>query len=104
MFDPKDPFDAAALFDMWFNCNDCDRLLNCEPDMPIGLDYYHELGQAARQQGWYVAESPASRHEEPQYQVLCPHCAARQGLKMAPLANRTSQAIEALCRSLRDAA
>lgn len=105
MFDPKDPFDAAALYDMWFNCSDCDRILSCEPQLPIGLEYYHELGQMARQQGWRVTKVGTTQHEDPQYQVLCPHCAARQG--SMPSQERDGlvpQGILDLCRSLKDAA
>lgn len=100
MFNPADPFDAAALYDMWFNCADCDRIFDFEPHQPINLEYYHQLGQAARQQGWYAA--PCGDEE---YRVLCPHCAAKQGLSgQAGMAADVSEAMAALCRSLSVAA
>ena len=105
MFNPADPFDAAALYDMWFNCADCDKIFDFEPHLPINLDYYHELGQAARAQGWFAAQLAGTDVDNPEYEVLCPHCAARKGVSgQAMVQEPVSGAIAALCHSLSAAA
>lgn len=105
MFDPADPFDAAALYDMWFNCNDCDRVFVYEPSLPINLDYYHQLGQEARHQGWYAVQQASGGSKEPDYLVLCPHCVACRGLTKNKMGtDPVHQEIAELCVSLTSAA
>lgn len=101
MFNPADPFDAAALYDMWFNCGDCDQIFEFEPHLPINLEYYHQLGQAARQQGWYAAQSGGDDPQNPEYRVLCPCCAGRKGLNgQSATQAEVTAAMAALCQSL----
>lgn len=101
-FDPSDIYDAAALYDMWLNCQGCPATFDFEPDRPIGLDYYHDIGQQAKRDGWVVAEQvDSARPEDQSYLVLCPHCAARYGLVPADVgATAVSPAIEEICEAM----
>ncbi len=70
-FDPKDPYDAAALYDMWLNCSRCPATFDFEPGGEVNLDYYHRIGQQARLDNWAVL--PARNHgNELVFNVLCP--------------------------------
>ena len=81
-FDPRDIYDAAALYDMWLNCHACPASFDFEPNRPIGLDYYHDIGQKAKQEGWLVAEQiDAAAPDEQAYLVMCPHCARAHGIE-----------------------
>ena len=101
-FNPRDVYDAAALYDMWLSCNACPSSFDYEPNRPIGLPYYHEIGQAAKAGGWVVAEQiDACRLEEQTYMVLCPDCAARYGIEARPgLTERAPVAIEEICAAM----
>lgn len=102
-FDAEDPYDAAALYDMWLNCSRCPVTFDYEPGGEINLDYYHRLGQRARQSGWAIL--PAQHLEtELVFTVLCPRCAHRLGVAdcdgsvelAAPVIERICQAMEKL--------
>lgn len=101
-FNPRDVYDAAALYDMWLNCRSCPSSFDFEPNRPIGLAYYHEIGQAAKAAGWVVAEEiDTARLEDQTYLVLCPACAARYGIEARPhLTERSPAAIEEICQSM----
>ena len=101
-FNPRDVYDAAALYDMWLNCHACPASFDFEPNQPIGLQYYHEIGQAAKQDGWVVAEEvDAARLEEQTYMVLCPKCSAHFGIEARPsLSDRPPLAIEEICEAM----
>lgn len=80
-FDPRDPYDAAALYDMWLNCQACPATFDFEPERPLGLDYYHDIGQRAKAEGWVVQEqSPETGDDDVSYLVCCPRCADRFAL------------------------
>lgn len=80
-FNARDPYDAAALYDMWLNCQNCPETFDFEPTRPIGLDYYHDIGQQAKRDGWVVVEQEDPDDVEGvSYLVLCPCCASRYGL------------------------
>ncbi|MEE3319375.1 MAG: hypothetical protein VX258_01690 [Pseudomonadota bacterium] len=79
-FDSKDPYDAAALYDMWLNCSRCPTTFDFEPGGQINLDYYHRIGQRARQEKWAVLPAP-SQGGELVFTVLCPSCADRLGVQ-----------------------
>ena len=98
-FNPRDVYDAAALYDMWLNCHACPASFDFEPNQPIGLQYYHEIGQAAKEGGWVVAEEiDTARLEDQTYLVLCPSCAGRFGIEPRPaMSDRSPVAIEEIC-------
>ena len=104
-FDPRDIYDAAALYDMWLNCQGCPKTFDFEPNRPIGLDYYHDIGQQAKRDGWVVAEQVDERSlNEESYRVLCPRCAAQCGLTAGEA--RTSKApaaIQEVCEAMEQA-
>lgn len=104
-FDPHDPYDAAALYDMWLNCQGCPATFDFEPQRPLGLDYYHDIGQRAKAEGWVVHEQPeAEPGEDVSYLVCCPDCAARFGLAApAPGQRRVPLAIMDICAAVRAA-
>lgn len=104
-FDARDPYDAAALYDMWLNCQGCPDTFDFEPARPIGLDYYHDIGQQAKAAGWLVREQQDEDEVDGiSYLVLCPHCAARHGLQAEHrLAPRAPRAIEEICAALEQA-
>lgn len=104
-FDARDPYDAAALYDMWLNCQGCPTTFDFEPDRPIGVDYYHDIGQHAKQSGWLVREQQDGDDVEGiSYLVLCPHCAARHGLQAEhDLRPRAPRAIEEICEAMQAA-
>ncbi len=98
-FDPRDVYDAAALYDMWLNCHSCINTFDFEPNRPIGLDYYHDIGQRAKRDGWLVAEQAAGTDDA--YMVLCPHCVSRYGLEIRHERNMSiPPAIEEICRAM----
>lgn len=101
-FNPRDVYDAAALYDMWLNCSGCPSTFDFEPNRPIGLEYYHDIGQQAKRDGWVVSEQiDAARPEEQTYLVLCPCCAGRLGLSpddIPPVA--VSPAIDEICHAM----
>jgi len=101
-FDARDIYDAAALYDMWLNCQGCPKTFDFEPNRPIGLDYYHDIGQQAKRDGWVVAEQVnAECPDEQAYLVLCPHCAARYGLSPGDIpATAVSPAIQEICQAM----
>jgi hypothetical protein len=101
-FDPRDIYDAAALYDMWLNCQGCPTTFDFEPNRPIGLDYYHDIGQQAKRDGWVVAEQLDAGHPgEQAYLVLCPHCAGKYGLSAGSASATTvSPAIEEICQAM----
>lgn len=100
-FDPRDVYDAAALYDMWLNCHGCVSTFDFEPNRPIGLDYYHDIGQRAKHDGWLVAEQDAVEGVSEAYMVLCPCCVSRYGLEIRHHRNmRTPPAIEEICRAM----
>lgn len=69
-FDPRDPYDAAALYDMWLNCSRCPATFDFEPGGDINLDYYHRIGQQARRDKWAVLPA-RSKGDELVFNVLC---------------------------------
>ena len=77
MFDLRDPHDAAALYDMWFNCSNCIETFNYEPGGAINLAYYHQIGQAAKKAGWAVDIMGSGGAAERSYQMYCPQCASK---------------------------
>jgi hypothetical protein len=98
-FDPRDVYDAAALYDMWLNCHGCTSTFDFEPNRPIGLDYYHDIGQRAKQDGWLVAEQGGNADDA--YMVLCPHCVGRYGLEVRHARNgQIPTAIEEICQAM----
>lgn len=102
-FNARDPYDAAALYDMWLNCHGCPETFDFEPGRPIGLDYYHEIGQRAKAEGWLVVEQEDPEDAEGvSYLVMCPHCTARYGLDevgQSPV-ERPPRVIEEICSAL----
>ncbi|PKM21748.1 MAG: hypothetical protein CVV10_07785 [Gammaproteobacteria bacterium HGW-Gammaproteobacteria-14] len=99
-FDPRDVYDAAALYDMWLNCHSCTNTFDFEPNRPIGLDYYHDIGQRAKRDGWLVAEQQNDGADDA-YMVLCPDCVSRYGLEVRHEMNiRIPPAIEEICRAM----
>lgn len=105
-FNARDPYDAAALYDMWLNCQSCPETFDFEPGRPIGLDYYHEIGQRAKAEGWLVVEQEDPEDEEGvSYLVMCPHCTARYGLDGTdkPIVERAPRVIEEICNAVRRA-
>lgn len=102
-FDPKDVYDAAALYDMWLNCHNCTNTFDFEPNRAIGLDYYHDIGQRAKRDGWLVAEQELAGSDEA-YMVLCPHCVKRYDIVIEHTRNeRVPESIAAICQALRQA-
>lgn len=101
-FDPRDIYDAAALYDMWLNCQGCPKTFDFEPNRPIGLDYYHDIGQQAKRDGWVVAEQvDVQQPGEESYMVLCAHCAARYGLTAGEARTASAPAaIEEVCQAM----
>ncbi|MBQ0753238.1 MAG: hypothetical protein KBT87_08895 [Gammaproteobacteria bacterium] len=101
-FDPRDIYDAAALYDMWLNCQSCPKTFDFEPNRPIGLDYYHDIGQQAKHDGWVVAEQvDVERPDEESYMVLCSHCAAQYGLTAGNARTAAAPAaIEEVCQAM----
>lgn len=105
-FDARDPYDAAALYDMWLNCHGCPATFDFEPGRPIGLDYYHDIGQRAKAEGWLVVEQEDPEDEEGiSYLVLCEDCARKYGLDGATpgLASRPPRVIDEICLALKRA-
>jgi hypothetical protein len=47
---------------------------------PLGLNYYHEQGQRAKAEGWYVSDE--STNEDTRYVLRCPQCAKAAGLTL----------------------
>jgi len=105
-FDPRDPYDAAALYDMWLNCHGCPATFDYEPERSIDLDYYHEIGQRAKASGWVIVEMESVDELEGDiYRVLCPACAAKQGISANPdLRGNVPEPVEALCRAIEGSA
>ena len=103
-FDPRDPFDAAALYDMWLSCHGCPVTFDYEPERTIDLDYYHEIGQRAKAGGWAVTEiESVDELEGDIYEVLCPACALKRGVASTPdLRHSVPEPVEALCRAIAD--
>jgi len=102
-FDPRDPYDAAALYDMWLNCSRCPTTFDFEPGGDINLDYYHRIGQQARQDKWAVLPA-RSKGDELVFNVLCPACARRLGV--AGCDGRMELAapvIDEICQAMREA-
>ncbi|MED5388473.1 MAG: hypothetical protein VX793_06450 [Pseudomonadota bacterium] len=102
-FDPRDPYDAAALYDMWLNCSRCPTTFDFEPGGEINLDYYHQIGQQARREKWVVLPSRING-DEVVFSILCPHCADRFGV--ADSEGRMEQAapvIARICQAMREA-
>ena len=79
-FDSRDPYDAAALYDMWLNCSRCPTTFDFEPGGEINLDYYHRIGQRARKEQWAVLPAP-NQGDELVFTILCPACATRLGVE-----------------------
>lgn len=79
-FDSRDPYDAAALYDMWLNCSRCPATFDFEPGGNINLEYYHRIGQQARKDKWAVLPAP-SQAGELVFTILCPDCAERFGVQ-----------------------
>ena len=104
-FNPCDPYDAAALYDMWLNCQGCPATFDFEPSRPLGLDYYHDIGQRAKAERWVVREQDdPSDPLGVSYLVLCACCADRFGVvPEAALRRAPAPAIEEICSALRDA-
>ena len=102
-FDPKDPYDAAALYDMWVNCSRCHATFDFEPGGEVNLDYYHRIGQQARIENWAVL--PARNHgEELVFNVLCPDCARRFGVDGCDgRMELAAPVVDQICPALRDA-
>ena len=98
-FDPKDVYDAAALYDMWLNCHTCTNTFDFEPNRAVGLNYYHDIGQRAKRDGWLVAEQEEGA--DVAYMVLCPHCVSRYGLEVRHQRNsRVPVAIAEICQAM----
>jgi sarcosine oxidase delta subunit len=105
-FDARDPYDAAALYDMWLNCHGCPQTFDFEPSRPIGLDYYHDIGQRAKVDGWLVVEQEDPEDVEGvSYLVLCPHCSERYGLNQAAAQGnaRAPRVIREICQAVQRA-
>jgi hypothetical protein len=80
-FDPADPYDAAAMYNGFLLCEGCGVETIAEPPAKYDLSYYHQVGQAAKSQGWFVAplESP-----DVSFQIFCATCAKGHGLAPTP--------------------
>ena len=80
VFDPADPYDAAAMYDCFLLCQGCGVEPIVEPPAKYDLVHYHHVGQAAKSQGWFVVplEGP-----EVSFQVFCPSCAKGRDLALA---------------------
>ena len=105
-FNPRDPYDAAALYDIWLNCHGCPETFDFEPGRPIGLDYYHDIGQKAKTEGWLVVEQEDPEDEAGiSYLVLCAACARKYGLAdLEPgYAEQAPKVIDEICRAVRRA-
>lgn len=69
-FDPTDSYDAASAWHMVLMCDGrCGTMLAFESKYLPGLNYYHEQGQQARREGWYIEDVSRSKLE---FRVLCP--------------------------------
>ena len=77
-FDPSDPYDAASAWCCFFICDRCSADMAFTSAHPFGLNYYHEQGQRAKTDGWYVSDE--STIADARYVVLCPHCVMAAGL------------------------
>ncbi len=98
-FDSRDPYDAAALYDMWLNCSRCPTTFDFEPGGEVNLDYYHKIGQQARREHWAVL--PARSQGELIFNVLCPECAARLGVSgVADRLDEAEPAIDQICEAM----
>ncbi|MDX1803047.1 MAG: hypothetical protein R3292_03125 [Alcanivorax sp.] len=103
-FDPRDPYDAAALYDMWLNCSHCPRAFDFEPGGDIDLQYYHRIGQQARRDGWSVLPTRECV-DELVFTVLCPDCSVRLGVSECEgRLEMAAPAIDAICRAMEAAA
>ncbi|ERP86898.1 MAG: hypothetical protein CL537_05625 [Alcanivoracaceae bacterium] len=100
-FDPRDPYDAAALYDMWLNCSRCPTSFDYEPGGDIDLDYYHRIGQQARVENWAVLPA-RSQGDELMFNVLCPVCADRLGVSGCDgRMELAAPVIDQICRAMR---
>jgi hypothetical protein len=81
-FDPSDPYDAASAWCCFFICDTCSADLEFTSDHQPGLNYYHEQGQRAKADGWYVADE--STNTDPRYVLRCSRCARAAGLTLPP--------------------
>ena len=81
-FDPSDPYDAASAWCCFFICDTCGADMDFTSAHPFGLNYYHEQGQRAKADGWYVADE--STNEGTRYVLGCPQCARTSGLTLPP--------------------
>lgn len=103
-FDPKDPYDAAALYDMWLNCSRCPVAFDFEPGGEIDLDYYHRIGQQARRDRWAVLSARA-QGDELVFCVLCPDCARRYNVSGCDSRMElAAPVIDKICQAMREAA
>ena len=80
-FDLADPYDAAAMYSCFLICESCGVEPIADAPAKYDLSHYHQVGQAAKSQGWFVAplESP-----DVSFQVFCATCAKGRGLAPTP--------------------
>jgi len=90
-FDPTDPYDAAAMYNGFLLCEGCGVEPIAEPPAKYNLGHYHDVGQAAKSQGWFVAPL---KGPDVSFQVFCAACA--NGRDLAPTPSRRYAPSEAL--------
>ena len=76
-FDPIDPYDAASVWYCFFTCDACGHVLDFTFEGEWDLRYYHELGQKAKADGWYVADRST---DHPEFVMFCPRCTVACGM------------------------
>jgi hypothetical protein len=96
-FDPSDPYDAASAWCCFFICDTCSADFDFKSAHEMGLNYYHEQGQRAKADGWYVRDD--STKEAPRYILRCPQCTRASGLTLPPPEFRVepNDAVLAIC-------
>ena len=80
-FDPTDSYDAASAWHMLIVCETgCGTMLEFESEHLPGLNYYHEQGQQAKREGWYIEDISKTQLA---FRIVCPACTAKAGLSIA---------------------
>jgi hypothetical protein len=90
-FDPADPYDAAAMYDCFLICQGCGVEPIAQPSAKYDLAHYHQVGQVAKSQGWFVIPLEGT---DASFQIFCASCA--KGRDLAPTRDRRYTPSEAL--------
>jgi|SRR5688500_19583984 hypothetical protein len=85
-FDPTDSYDAGSAWHMLITCDSgCGAMLEFESIHLPGLNYYHEQGQQAKREGWFIEDVST---DELLFRILCPACVKKVGLVVASVVDR----------------